>query len=576
MLTPLRAAARLLALAAVCLVSGAAGQTGGPRVAAAGEAATPARVESPAETLRALAGSHDSLVKTIQQQQVNVKAAAGTPAADAAQKELAELEARRLALEQDFMAVAAGVTTQEYLGESADETPVSLEQELSRLLIPMVSEVRKLSKKPRALQELHDELARQERRAELAQVAVSNLQGQLKGLAASKEPRQSELTRLVQRLLEDWETRLAESQSRVLAIERQIDELRRNATGVWSTVAEAGQSFVFTRGRNILLAIAAFIGVFFGLRLLYFYGLKLVPISKMERLSFFSRLLGLLNQSLSLGLGVLAALAVLYASGDWLLGGLAMLILIGIVIAAKNGLVNYFEQVRMLLNLGPAREGERVLIEGVPWRVGKINLQTRLTNPRIDGPGLRVPLETLMGMTSRPCGKHEAWFPCQTGDVLLLADDVLAKVDQMSPDFVEITYRGGITRHIPTPELVKMQPANLSEGFLVSSTLGLDYQHQARITKEIPAEMLADLRAGLLARVPEEQLIEANVVFKEAAASSLDLALTAKFSGAAAEQYLELRRLLQQMAVESCNRRGWSIAFPQLVVRQARAGAGAV
>jgi hypothetical protein len=330
-------------------------------------------------------------------------------------------------------------------------------------------------------------------------------------------------------------------------------------------LAEAGQTFVFTRGRNILLAIVAFIAVFFGLRLLYFYGLKIVPISKMEKLSFFSRLLGLLNQALSVALGTLAALAVLYASGDWLLGGVAMLILLGIAIAAKNGLTQYFEQVRMLLNLGSAREGERVLIDGVPWRIGTINLQTRLTNPCIDGPGLRVPLEQLMTMTSRQEG-HEAWFPCRTGDMLLLPDDLLAKVNHISPDFVEITFRGGISRLIPTPEFVKLQPANLSEGFLVSATLGLDYRHQPEITQSIPAQLQADLRTGLLERVPAEHLVDLSVTFKEAATSSLDLGMIAKFSGAAADQYLELRRLLQQIAVESCNTHGWHIAFPQVVV----------
>jgi hypothetical protein len=517
--------------------------------------AAASKPQTQTETLRALAASHAGVVKAIQERQTSAKAANGTPSAETLQKELAELEMRRDALEKDFLAVAAGVTNQEYLGEIRDEAPLSLEQELSRLL----------SKKPRALQELQDNLALQESRRELAQLAVANLNAQLKTLAISKEPKQSDLTKLLQRQLESWETRLSESQSRALALERQIHELKQDTTGVWSSLAEAGQTFVFTRGRNILLAIVAFIAVFFGLRLLYFYGLKIVPISKMEKLSFFSRLLGLLNQALSLSLGTLAALAVLYASGDWLLGGVAMLILLGIAIAAKNGLTQYFEQVRMLLNLGSAREGERVLIDGVPWRIGTINLQTRLTNPCIDGPGLRVPLEQLMTMTSRQEG-HEAWFPCRTGDMLLLPDDLLAKVNHISPDFVEITFRGGITRLIPTPEFVKLQPANLSEGFLVSATLGLDYRHQPDITQSIPAQLQADLRTGLLERVPAEHLVDLSVTFKEAATSSLDLGLIAKFSGAAADQYLELRRLLQQIAVESCNTHGWHIAFPQVVV----------
>ena len=119
---------------------------------------------------------------------------------------------------------------------------------------------------------------------------------------------------------------------------------------------------------------------------------------------------------------------------------------------------------------------------------------------------------------------------------------------------------------MPTPEFVKIQPANLCEGYRVSSTLGFDYRHQAQITREIPAQLQADLRTGLLERIPAEQLVDLSVTFKEAASSSLDLGLIAKFSGAAADQYLEVRRLLQQIAVESCNTHGWHIAFPQVVV----------
>lgn len=562
MLMYLRRTLSLFAFATVlCLVTATA-QTSPP---AQEEAEPAAKPKTEAETLQALAASHAAVLKTIQERNTAAKAASGTPLAESLQKEIVELEARREALEKDLLAISAGVTNEEYLGESSDASNLTLDQELSRLLTPLVSELRKLSKKPRALQELQDNLEVQESRRDLAQTAVTSLQAQLKSLSQSKESKQSDLTKFLQDQLKKWETRLTESQSRVHALERQIEEMQRSATSIWSGMGQAVQTFFFKRGRNILFAILAFGLVFFGLRLLYFYALKLVPISKMERLSFFSRLLGLLNQGLGLALGVFAALAVLYASGDWLLGAIAMLILLGIILAAKNGLVHYFEQVRMLLNLGSAREGERVMIDGVPWRVGSINLQTRLTNPCIDGPGLRVPIETLMGMTSRQSGR-ESWFPCRTGNILLLADDVLAKVDHISPDFVEITYRGGITRHIPTPEFVKMQPANLSEGFLVSSTIGLDYQHQADITRTIPRQLEADLRSGLLELVPATQLVDLSVVFKQAASSSLDLTMVAKFSGAAADQYLELRRLLQQIAVESCTKHGWTIPFQHVVV----------
>jgi len=521
--------------------------------------------------LRALASSHGQLLRAIQEKKAAIRAEAGGAEEASLQKELVELEARRTTLEQDFAAVATGVTPQDFLGAAEPEGELNLQQELSRILAPILAEVRNLSKKPRAIQELQTSLATQKHRTELAQLAVTSLDLQLEAAADANEPPSSELVTLLQQLRTGWQTRLAESKSRVLAIERQLEELQDEEVGLWALMTGATQNFFLTRGRVILLAILSFLIVYFGLRFAYFHVLRVVPIAKMERLSFFFRALALLNQGLSVGLGVLAALVVLYASGDWLLSAVAMLILIVIALAAKSGFVRYFDQVRMLLNVGSAREGERVLINGVPWRIGTINLQTRLSNPCIDGPGLRLSLEGLMGMTSRPVAQNENWFPCRSGEMILLPNDFLARVENVHADFVELRYRAGVTRQIPTPEFIKLQPENLSGGFLVSTTFGLDYSLQADITQRIPQQMVEDLKAGLLKLVPEDQLVEVKVEFKEAAASSLDLLLVAKFKGGCANLFLDLRRALQRLAVESATAHGWPIPFPQLTVHQAAA-----
>ena len=529
---------------------------------------TAPEVSGEVATMRALASSLSSLAEQLKEKQAIAKRLAGTPEAASAQAEITGLEERRSTLERDLMAVAAGATLDEYLNEAAPEEELTLQQEISRLLSPMLAEVRKLSQKPRALQELQNQLDKQQHRVRLAELAVASLQARGELLKAADEPTRSSLSTLLVGMQESWQTRLDESRSRVLALERQLAELRAEETSVWSLLAGSARNFVFTRGLYLLLALAAFVAVFFSLRLFYFYGVKMIPATQLERLSFFRRLIGLLNQALSLALASLAALAVLYASGDWLLGGLAVLLMLGILLAAKSGLVRYFEQVRMLLNLGSAREGERVLIDGVPWLIGTINFQTRLTNPCLDGPGLRLPLEALMTMNSRPCAPNEPWFPCRSGDIILIGEDLMARVERASPDLVEIRYRGGVTRHIPTPAFLTLQPANLSGGFLASTTIGLDYSLQADITRRIPALMQEDVRTGLLRCVPEEHLIEVRVEFKEAAASSLDLWIGARFTGDAAERYLELRRLLQELAVESCTANRWPIPFPQMVVHR--------
>ena len=53
------------------------------------------------------------------------------------------------------------------------------------------------------------------------------------------------------------------------------------------------------------------------------------------------------------------------------------------MLAAKNGLPRYYAQARLLLNLGDAREGERVVVNGLPWQVRSLNLVSELVNPAL-------------------------------------------------------------------------------------------------------------------------------------------------------------------------------------------------
>ena len=63
-----------------------------------------------------------------------------------------------------------------------------------------------------------------------------------------------------------------------------------------------------------------------------------------------------------------------------------------------------------------------------------------------------------------------------------------------------------------------------------------------------------------------EGLINLKVEFKEAGASSLDLAILADFSGDVAKDYMTLSRFLQRLAVDACNTHHWVIPFTQITV----------
>jgi small-conductance mechanosensitive channel len=205
----------------------------------------------------------------------------------------------------------------------------------------------------------------------------------------------------------------------------------------------------------------------------------------------------------------------------------------------------------------------------MPWRVDQLNLLTTLTNPAIEGHMLRLPLRRLPGLLSRPVAEREPWFPCRLGDWVLLADDTYGRVVELTPEIVQIVKVGGLHKTYPIAAFLALNPANLSWGFRVNSTFGIDYRHQAQCTEEIPHRLREHIFRGLVEMVGHEPIRSLKVEFKAAGASSLDYEILADFDGTVADKLEVLRRAVQRLAVDACNEHGWTIPFMQVTLHQA-------
>ena len=103
----------------------------------------------------------------------------------------------------------------------------------------------------------------------------------------------------------------------------------------------------------------------------------------------------------------------------------------------------------------------------------------------------------------------------------------------------------------------------------MSVVFGLDYAHQAIVASEIADLMKDELEEGLVSKGVDELVTHLAVEFKLAGASSLDLEIIADFVGRAAENFQSLERLINRLALESCNRHDWGIPFTQVTIHQA-------
>jgi hypothetical protein len=226
-------------------------------------------------------------------------------------------------------------------------------------------------------------------------------------------------------------------------------------------------------------------------------------------------------------------------------------------------------EVRLLLNLGAVREEECVIHAGLPWQVMSINILTVLRNPALEGV-IRLPLDVMTTMVSRPVVRDELWFPTQRLDYIILPDRTFAQVMAQTPELIELSVKGGMSMTIPTAEFYAMSVMNLTrhERFGIPVTFGLDYSLQQHSLSSIPDI----LKSGVIARLAEAEyrigkdILDVLVELKSAGASSLDFLIYTTVNCQKASDYYALERLILQACVHVANEEQWMIPFPQLTL----------
>lgn len=379
------------------------------------------------------------------------------------------------------------------------------------------------------------------------------------------------LNEALQKKLEGLEQRKKNLETELGIAEAKLAEREENTPDLLTSLSQMVQDFFRSRGAHILIAILAALVTFFLIRFAYRSLTKITPkkVGRAENLT--GRFLNL-SFLLASVLGALTAFIItLYLANDWLLRAITLLFLLGIAWAGKNTLPKYFDQAKMILNHGTVRFKERLIYQGVPWEVQKINLYTTLKNPALEGGRIRLPMRDLMLLHSRPNGERELWFPTDENDWVILSDGTYGKVVQQTPDYVHLVKLGGSRKIIPTADFLSLHPENISRNFRLTVVFGIDYQHQDISVEKVPGLFKNTIREKLLSKVDEDQLLHLEVYFSSASASSLDYRIVADLHGDLAPRMNPLRDLIQAACVEACNQNDWIIPFTQITVHQAEA-----
>ncbi|MCW5599803.1 MAG: hypothetical protein KIT59_11950 [Nitrosomonas sp.] len=482
-------------------------------------------------------------------------------AAQQIREQLEPLDQRLRDLQNSFEEMVTGGHSLSSLIDKTEDTPFNWQQELEQIVRPLLDELKQLTERPRLMERLKSEQAVQEHRLQLANEAITELE---KTLEQTKAPLVRQST---QTLLEQWQDQKENAEGRLQRINTQLARLSASSDDIGEELTTKLQTFASGRGLNLLLAVAGFALVYLTLtglgRLISrFPNRKREPGTRRM-----ARAVALLLRGFTVILALFATMLILYVRGDWLLLGLLILLTIGLALGLQKSLPRYVKEIRILLNMGSVREGERIVYNGIPWRIASLNIFSTLYNPLLHGGGvLRLPIDQLVDLQSRPYSPDEPWFPSKEGDIVILEGDIYGKVLIQTPEIVQVQIVGATTTFRVADYLGK-NPRNLSQdGFAIPIVFGLDYQHQSTLLSDIVPTLRAYLEEQLAQQPFQPHLKALLVEFNEAASSSLNLLIVAVFTGAAAEDYWSIRRFLQRTTVSACNHYGWVIPFDQLTV----------
>lgn len=473
--------------------------------------------------------------------------------------EVTKLDKQLAGANADFERIATGVDIG--LFTEKKEEQFNWKDELLSLVKPGITEMKRMTVKARHKTKLKDELSSYQDLVPVVKKANENL------LLLISKATDKQLKSDLENLIPEWEGVENQIKNKLDLVEMQLLEITEKETSLLDGSKKSIKNFFKTRGRILFIAIMASIGLILVLRFSYLFLMKFIPGSQSRYRPFHIRAIGLLYRVMTLVLILLALILVFYMFEDWVLLSLSIILLMGLGWGAKHTLPQFWLQSRLMLNIGPVREGERIFYQGVPWLVKNINMFSTLENPSL-GLILRLPIGELMDKTSREFDKNEPWFPCRKNDWVLLADSTRGCVVSLSHEMVELVQRGGSHKVYQTGDFLAQSPLNLSMNFRLKIFFGISYALQAESTKRIP-EITADyIQEQIVLEGYENSLLNLNVEFAQAGASSLDFVVIADFKGDLAPLYMRLSRAIQRWCVDVSTQNGWEIPFPQLTVHK--------
>lgn len=443
-------------------------------------------------------------------------------------------------------------------------------KQLEDITAPLLQAIRDLTEKPRKVDSLKKRINTLENTLTIHNEASQNLinlektQETLKSSSKPEEKRYLSRLTLLKNKYDPELTRLNLQEAK-----KDLKEILSSDESILDSAKNQLKDFFKNRGKNLLVTLAAFSSLWWLLSRLRKWILQLNLFTQMS--PAFGKLFSAAYNIFILIICLLVGLACLYFFNDWLLISLIVMILILVAWTSRQYLPTFIQEIKLIVNLGTVREGERLIWSGVPWLVRDIGLSAILINENLEGGELRLPVRDLIDKHSRPAVDGEPWFPTKVGDWVILNDGTYGQVKHQTLEQIVLNLKGDSLKYYSTNDFLNHSPLNISTGFRYCIEFGLDYKIQDRICEEIPKIFENGLK-NILSKYFEGNSPDFNfleVRFDNPAASSLNLMIIVHADGKCAERYEENRREIQTALVKISNENNLTIPFSQLTVNMA-------
>ncbi len=506
-------------------------------------------------TLVTFAEQKDSLLLEIKTLKKQLNKTSSIEEKNELKNKLSQLKQDLISTRAHLREIAAGIDLSS-LNEQEEEA-FDFQKELFALIKPAVNEMKEMTAHVRQKSTLKESIAYYTERLKVLKQAIENIEHLQKNNTNKSVDTSLNFTR------KNLEKKRAYMRGELKADQLQFNRLLAKETSLAEASESWAKSFFQKRGLYLTEAILSIFTIILLSKLSYTAMKRYLPGFRVRHRSFKIRLIELIHRLLTFVFIIIGPMVIFYIVEDWVLFSLGILLLIGFAWTLRLTIPYYWKQFYLFLNIGSVREGERLLLDGLPWQVKKINMYCTFVNPTADLT-MRVPIQDLVELKSRPCHHDEPWFPCKKDDWVILNDGFRGKVIGVSQEMIQLVERGGAMKMYQMSDFLSASPRNLSANFRIKETIGISYELQQNSTSQIPEILRLFLQKSAESEGYEEQLLSLKVEFERANNSSLDLVVIADFKGEVADLYNRLRRAIQRWSVEACSENNWEIPFPQM------------